>query len=280
MPRRVLPGERRCAHAASGLASPSCDVMISAAAQHIGEDERPRSVGIVATIRAFAVMSGGPAIGALAVLASVWSAGRALRRRRPVRPLAALTIAATIAYATVLRPWSRRWGASAEERTMSLPGDELVETPGIQMTRAVSIDAPTGAVWAWLAQIGQDRGGFYSYEWLENLAGCQMRNADRIHAEWQQRAVGDTVRLHPATGLTLARFEPGHSYAFDGAWYFALQPINPTRTRLLARSRVPRGLPSLAYAVFIEVPHFIMERKMLLGIKTRAERATLEEHQR
>jgi hypothetical protein len=278
MPRLVLPGDRRCAHAASGLASPNCDAMISDAAQHIGEDERPRSVGIVATIRAFAVMSGGPAIGALAVLASAWSAGRALRRRRPVRPLAALTIAATIAYATVVRPWSRRWGATAQEATMSLPGDELVETPGIQMTRAVAINAPTDTVWAWLAQIGQDRGGFYSYEWLENLAGCQMRNADRIHPEWQHRAVGDTVLLHPATGLTLARFEPGHSYAFEGAWYFALQPLDASRTRLLARSRVLRGLPSVAYAVFIELPHFIMERKMLLGIKTRAERAALEQH--
>ena len=127
------------------------------------------------------------------------------------------------------------------------------------------------AVWAWLAQIGQDRGGFYSYQSLENLAGCNLHNADRIHPEWQLRVVGETVRLHPATGLKLARFEPGHSYAFEGGWYFALQPVDHTRTRLFARSRVPRGLPSLAYAVFIELPHFIMERKMLLGIKARAE---------
>jgi hypothetical protein len=76
----------------------------------------------------------------------------------------------------------------------------------------------------------------------------------------------------------LARFEPGHSYAFEGAWYFALQPLDASSTRLLARSRVLRGLPSVAYAVFIELPHFIMERKMLLGIKTRAECAALEQH--
>lgn len=67
---------------------------------------------------------------------------------------------------------------------MLLPGDELVEDPGIQTTRALTIDAAVRDVWPWLAQIGQDRGGFYSYEWLENLAGCRMRNAWRIHPEW------------------------------------------------------------------------------------------------
>jgi hypothetical protein len=183
-----------------------------------------------------------------------------------------LTITALLAYVTILRPWSRRWGASLEETTMPLPGDELVEDPGIMMTRAVTIEAPVDAVWAWLAQIGQDRGGFYSYEWLENLAGCEMHNADQVHPEWQRRVVGETVRLHPATGLKVARFEPGRSYAFEGGWYFVLQPISPTRSRLLARSRVPRGLPRIAYVVFIELPHFIMERKMLDGIRVRAER--------
>jgi hypothetical protein len=130
------------------------------------------------------------------------------------------------------------------------------------MTRAVTINAPLDEVWAWLAQIGQDRGGFYSYEWLENLAGCRMRNADRIHPDWQRRAIGDTVLLHPSTGLKVARFEPPRSYAFEGGWYFALEQVNETTTRLLARSRMPRGLASLAYAGFIELPHFIMERKM------------------
>jgi hypothetical protein len=74
-----------------------------------------------------------------------------------------------------------------------MTGDETVTDPGIQHTRAVAIDAPAGQVWQWLAQIGQDRGGFYSYTWLENLAGCRMRNADRIRPEWQQRARGGAV---------------------------------------------------------------------------------------
>jgi hypothetical protein len=141
----------------------------------------------------------------------------------------------------------------------------------VRPAAAVTIDAPVHTVWPWLAQIGQDRGGFYSYEWLENLAGCRMRNADRVHPEWQHREGGDTVKLHPLTGLTLARFEPDRILAFEGGWYFALVPIAGERTRLFARTRVPRRLASLSYAVFIEFPHFVMERKMLLGLKARAE---------
>lgn len=233
----------------------------------------PTSVGVLGTVRAFAVVSGGPAVGLLATIASVWSVARALRRRRRPPTAALFTAATAVAYAAVLRPWSRRWGATKDETTLPLPGDELVESPGITMTRAVTIHAPVTEVWPWIAQIGQDRGGFYSYEWLENLAGCRMTNADRVHPEWQQRAVGDTVFLHPATGLKVARFDALRSLAFEGGWYLALLPIDDTSTRLLARSRVPRGLPSLAYTTFIEAPHFIMERKMLHGIKVHAEAA-------
>jgi hypothetical protein len=246
---------------------------MSDAGESVAERAMTTPVGVVGTVRPFAVMSGGPTVGALVVLASGWSVSRALWRRRRPTPVAALSIVGAIVYLTTLRPWSRRWGATYEEVMIPLPGDELVETPGIVMTRAVTVAAPIAEVWAWLAQIGQDRAGFYSYEWLENLAGCRMHNADRIHPEWQHRAVGDVVLLHPATGLKVARFEPCRSFAFDGGWYFALEPRDDTSTRLLARSRVPRGLPSLAYAFFIEGPHFIMERKMLLGIKARAEAA-------
>ena len=155
---------------------------------------------------------------------------------------------------------------------MPLPGDDEVPHPGLRMTRAVTIEAPPSDVWPWLAQIGQDRGGFYSYSWLENLAGCHMRNAEHIHPEWQQRQVGDTVLLHPSSGIKLTCFEPNTSYALGG-WYLALQPQDHNRTRLLARSRIPSGLPSAGDVLFIELPHFIMERKMLLGIKRRAERS-------
>ena len=193
-------------------------------------------------IRAFSVMSGGPAVLLGFVGAGAWRTARALRRgRRP--PLVAVAgVAALVGYVGGFRPWTRRWGATAEDVTRSLPGDELVPDPGVTMTRAVTIDAPVAGVWPWLAQIGQDRGGFYSYEWLENLAGCRLRNADRVHPEWQQRDIGDTVLLHPLNGIPLARFEPERSYAFEGGWYFALEPIGPSRTRLFARAVASRGV--------------------------------------
>lgn len=223
-------------------------------------------------IRAFGVMCGGPIVLALAAVASIAFVVIALLRGEAPPLLAIIGTGAVVAYVALL-PWQRGWGATRDEARRSLPGDELVADAGLRITRAVTIDAPVDAVWPWLAQIGQDRGGFYSYEWLENLAGCRMRNAERIHPEWQHRDVGDTVKLHPLTGLKVARVEPGRLFAFEGGWFFVLEPIDDHHTRLFARGRSPRGWPSLSYALFIELPHFIMERKMLLGIKARAERA-------
>jgi hypothetical protein len=166
-------------------------------------------------VRAFGVML----VGSAALVAgAVWSVVSCLRAlwgvRRPAPPGLA-GAGALVGYLLVVRPWLLHWGATAEERSSELPGDELVDRPGIQTTRAVTVEAPVEAVWPWLAQIGQDRGGFYSYEWLENLAGCRMRNADRIHPEWQQRTVGEMVLLHPASGLRLLRFEPPRVCALE-----------------------------------------------------------------
>ena len=225
----------------------------------------------LATIRAFAVMAGGAfALFVLAVGSVLVVVVALARGDTPPWPALAGAVAA-LAYVAVVLPWSRRWGTTPTERREVLPGDEAVPDAGIQMTRAITIDAPTDAVWPWIAQIGQDRGGFYSYTWLENLAGCRMHNAARVHPEWQHRDVGETVLLHPQAGIPVSRFEPNRSYALQG-WYFALVPVAPHRTRLLARSRIPSGLPSVAYALFVELPHFIMERKMLLTIKQRVER--------
>jgi hypothetical protein len=192
---------------------------------------------------------------------------------RRFRPIAGLGAGMAATYLFAIRPWLRRWGATDDDMARILPGDELVPDPAIVSTWSVTIDAPAEDVWPWLAQIGQDRGGFYSYEWLENLAGCGLRNADRIHPEWQQRTVGEIVPLHPTFGLPLARFEPGRALVLEGWGPFVVEPIDGRRTRLISRSRVPKGWAAISYALLLEIPHFVMQRKMLLGIKERAERA-------
>jgi len=131
--------------------------------------------------------------------------GRSLRRRQYRRwvtattlgELAGFTIPAVVGYAFALRPWMLRWGTTREEAGRALPGDELVARPRYQQTHAVTIQAPPARVWPWLAQLGQGRGGLYSYDWLENRFGCDLRSADRIRPEWQRLEAGDTVRLVP-----------------------------------------------------------------------------------
>src|SRR3954454_6872663 len=83
--------------------------------------------------------------------------------------------------------------ATPAEQAMVLPGDHLVAEPATQVTRARTIDASPEAVWRWVAQIGADRGGFYSYDWLENLFRLGIHSADRVAPEWQTRDVGELV---------------------------------------------------------------------------------------
>ena len=190
------------------------------------------------------------------------------------RPFAALGATTLVAYWLVVRPWYLRWGATDAEVAKRLPGDEFEPNPAIEMTRAITIDAPVKDVWPWLAQLGQDRGGFYSYEWLENLAGCEMHNAETIHPEWQRREVGETIKLHPLAGLKVALFEPNRVFAIQNWGAYVVEPTADGRqTRLIGRARVGRGLGAAFYALCIEIPHFVMERKMLMGIKERVERA-------
>jgi hypothetical protein len=228
----------------------------------------PVAAGALGAVRAFGVMLGGP----LVLLAAVAvAAAQTLSARRVPRPGAVAVLAIAAAYQRWMRPWMRRWGATDVDLERALPGHEIGWGPVAHMTNVVRIDAPADTVWPWVAQIGQDRGGFYSYTWLENLAGCRMRNADRVHPEWQQRAAGETVLLHPANGLKVLRFEPGHALVLQGDWSLAVEPDGPGSCRLLARSPSPRGLAGKAYGLLLELPHFLMQRRMLLEIKRRAE---------
>jgi hypothetical protein len=196
--------------------------------------------------------------------------------------------AALAAYALLIRPWHLKWGATNEELKKQLPGDDLVQDPKLNATHAITIDAPVENVWPWLLQVGQHRGGFYSYAWLENLVGCKMKNAERIVPEWQDLKVGDDVWLHPkAPPLKVLIIEPGRAIVLEKSWGFFLQPIEGNKTRLIIRGRGEFNpdlknfiLNLLLWRGIFEPAHFIMERKMMLGIKQRAEHTetlTLEE---
>ena len=154
---------------------------------------------------------------------------------------------------------------------MHLPGDEVNANRAFVSTRATTIEAPIDAVWPWLAQIGQDRGGFYSFAWLENLGGAHIQNADQVHVEWQKRAVGDVVQMTPYNGPKVVAFEPECAIEVEGGWTFALRALDAERTRLILRSR-STGLGVLYSALLMDIPHFIMELGMLRGMKRRAER--------
>jgi hypothetical protein len=199
-------------------------------------------------------------------------------------------------YLYIIRPWHLHWGAAHLDRIAVLPGDALSPFASATVTHAGNIDAPAEAVWRWLVQIGQDRGGFYSYSFLENLIGCDVHNASRVVPEWQQRAIGDTVwfgspkRFGGRARMIAAVVEPMHALVLvtpadwelirkgkeglDTTWAFVLQRKGVNTTRLIARQRSAANVTlwqRVINLVFWEPAHFVMERKMLLTIKKLAE---------
>jgi hypothetical protein len=205
----------------------------------------------------------------------------AFARHRPVFSNSVGAVAILVALAglflTVLHPWLMNWGSTFEEQALVLPGD--VDAPSSYFTRAITIEAPPAAVWPWLMQIGQDRAGFYSNDYLENLTGADIHNADVIRPEWQTRAVGDRVRMTSpqetsvggdATQLTVRILDPERVYA-DMPGRFVLQPVGESTTRLLLREKL--AIPERAGSMWViwDPMHFVMEQRMLQGIKERAE---------
>lgn len=193
---------------------------------------------------------------------------------------AALTAVAAV-YRLALSHRLGRWGATPEEWSDSLPGDEVVPEANHLSTRAVEIEATPAEIWPWLVQIGQGRGGMYSYTRIQNLMRLDMHNADRIVPELQNLAVCDTIPLDPkGKGPKVRELIPEERLVLYEAdppwiWTFVLRPIDAERTRLVARNRVSTRRAKLPVRLFYAVvgpPVFLMERKMLLGIKERAER--------
>ena len=211
-------------------------------------------------------------------------AARPLARRR-IGSAAAGAVLAWVAAAAAVWPLNRAWGTTQAEWLQPMPGDDSPRAPQFETLHAVTIDAPPERVWPWIAQIGQDRAGFYSYDWLERLFGADNHNVDEVRPEWQSRHVGELV---PATqagylggvfgdrpGWIVELARPDEALVLRGWGAFVLAPQADGRTRLLVRSTMSNGrIPAWAAAVNLtafQLPHFIMQRRMLLGIKERAE---------
>lgn len=236
-------------------------------------------------------------IGALALLlrwsslpvSNLQSSGSVSRRRR-VANAVALTVMAYVTVVVLFRPIYVHWGTTAAERNLVLPGDELVTDARYRVDHGVTIQAPADSVWPWLAQLGQDRGGFYSYDWLERLFGDNVHNANRIHPEWQVLEKGNRVRAaQPGYlggkfgefGWNVLEVKPGRAVVLEGWGSFVLVPVTDSTTRFLIRTRGD-GRPNLIgmllgpVSVFVFEPaHFIMQRKMMFGIRDRAEQMML-----
>ena len=214
-------------------------------------------------------------------------------QRRPSSVAGAAEIGAAVLTAPVSRRWYNRWGASLAETTAAMPGDELVPEPSLGYTRAITIAAPPARVWPWLAQVGQGRGGLYSFDGLENLAGCDIHSVDRLEAAWQELRAGDLIRLGPEgypcfrvaevdepNVLVLLGADPkpphdvpGEPRTSGATWQWLLRPLDGgSGTRLIVRQRLayPRG-QGLTWRL-VEPVAFVMERQMLLGIRSRVER--------
>lgn len=215
------------------------------------------------------------------------------KHRRPSRLLTGLAAVGTAAalYRWALRPWQRTWGATPAEARRPLPGDALVPRANYETTRTIPIAAPPDAVWPWIMQLGQGRGGFYSYDWLENLFGLDIHSSDRIVPEWQAVEIGDPVRMAPSdrfdgtARMDIALIEPKRALVLRSpaeapddqaaSWAFVLDPVNDTTTRLLVRTRM---MTTPLMCLVLDPAHFIMERKMLRGIKRRAEQEATASH--
>jgi hypothetical protein len=198
--------------------------------------------------------------------------------------LAASAAAIDRLYRRYLRARVLTWGATADEVALRLPGDALLEPADIVATRAIGIDATPSAIWPWLVQMGPGRAGAFTYDWIENLFGLKMHSADRIVPEWQQLEVGDVLRSKEGRpGMRVEILEPervlsSRSEAGDWAWTFALAPDNGS-TRLISRNRIAMKGAAAGQRLgmlMMEPGSLVMERKMLLGIKERAERLAAE----
>lgn len=213
-----------------------------------------------------------------------------------LRRVALVKLAVLAGYVLMVRGWQLRWGTPDPLVEAPLPGDEVVGSADLVATRSIRITAPPDEVWPWVVQLGQGRGGFYSYDALENLIGCDIHSAERIVEAWQHLGVGDEVRLHPEVALRVVRLEPGRALVLEGSvpatgagtagapgedvppppydftWAFVVQGTADGGSRLVVRERYGyrRWWTWLLVEPVVAVG-FVMTQRMLRGIRDRAE---------
>jgi len=180
-----------------------------------------------------------------------------------------------------IRRWYRHWGATDAEIKRAMLGDAEVPRATYETTLAVTVDAPAAGIWPWLVQMGYRRGGLYSYDWLDRLFGfLDAPSAECILPEFQRLQVGDVIPVGRGAGFPVKALEPfrtlvlgGESDGFQWMWQLGLYPVNGRLTRLVSRNRahIPRTVGSTLFMGVLEPAAFIMTRKMLLGLKRRAE---------
>lgn len=211
---------------------------------------------------------------------------------------AAPVVAVGVAAAAIIASGStRRLGATREEAALGLPGDELLDRADLQADRAITIAAPPEHVWPWIAQLGQDKGGFYSYAWVENLAGCDIHNAEAIVPAWQNPQVGDPFPLHPEMVLRLGRVDPGSALVatsrggpspqqvgMDFTWAFVIRPVPGASdaspgTRLHVRERYQAASPGMRVGVeVVNLISTVMSWRMIRTIRQLAEQTQRPTH--
>jgi hypothetical protein len=189
-------------------------------------------------------------------------------------------------YAGVARSWMRRWGATGVDLARVMPGDADVADPNYDTTLAVTVEAGPAEIWPWLMQMGYQRGGLYSYDWLDRLFGFLDRpSATRVLPQYQRLAVGDEIPMGAGAGFPVRAIDPysalvlgGDAPGFRWIWQFGLYPVGAGRTRLISRNRatVARTAGWRLFMIVLEPAAFLMTRRMLLGIKQRAEALAAE----
>lgn len=195
-----------------------------------------------------------------------------------------LALALAALYWVPVRWWFGHWGATGADLTRAMDGDATVADPTYSATLAITIDARPEHIWPWLVQLGYRRGGLYSYDWLDRLFGYLDRpSAVSILPQFQQLAVGDEIPIGRGGGFPVTAIEPTRALVLSGtgdgfawSWQFGLYPVGETQTRLVSRNRVrvPPSIGSWLFMRVIEPAAFLMTRRMLLGLKRRAETLT------